>query len=102
MDDASIQELNQKWRGKDQPTDVLSFPQGTPTHLGDIVISLPTARRQAERFQHSLQTELQRLLIHGILHLLGYDHVHGGWQARKMKEQEERLLSLLNRMQGQG
>lgn len=81
-DDATIQKLNRSYRGKDRPTDVLSFPVSTPVPdnawlpqiLGDIVISLPTAARQAEGRKRSLEDEVRWLLAHGILHLVGYDH----------------------------
>jgi probable rRNA maturation factor len=82
-DDAFIQTLNETHRGKNRPTDVLSFSQnegeGTPTPmdhglLGDVVISLDTAERQALGRKHSLVDEVSFLLAHGILHLLGYDH----------------------------
>lgn len=99
--DATIHELNLQWRGKDKPTDVLSFPQLEKEEidparpglvLGDVVISLDTAAAQAARYGHSLEGEVRRLLVHGVLHLIGHDHVHGGWQARRMKEEEARLL----------
>ena len=82
-DDATICELNGTWRQRQQPTDVLSFAalEDAPdwlddgsVELGDIVISLDTARRQAQEHQHSLQRELQWLTSHGLLHLLGWDH----------------------------
>ena len=68
--------LNRRWRGKDRPTDVLSFPaEGAPAgFLGDIVISVPYASRQARRRGESRAREVDRLLLHGYLHLLGYDH----------------------------
>jgi probable rRNA maturation factor len=72
-----MRRLNRELRGKDKTTDVLSFPGGvTPEgyHLGDIVISLPQARRQAEEAGHSLGRELRILLLHGVLHCLGHDH----------------------------
>lgn len=104
-DDASIQAINRTWRAKDKPTDVLSFsqiegdevpaPGSRGAVLGDVIISTDTAQRQAERIGHSLDEEIQRLLVHGILHLLGHDHVHGGWQARRMKLEEQRLLGIL-------
>ena len=100
-DDAAIHALNHEWRGKDRPTDVLSFSQleGAPTGshavLGDVVISLDTAARQAQKLGFTLEEEVTRLLVHGVLHLLGHDHVHGGRQARKMKNEEERLLQLI-------
>lgn len=110
-DDAGIQELNRTWRGKDKATDVLSFSQvegeatgGLPERvavslgmLGDVVISADTAGRQAVAIGHSFEDEVRRLLVHGVLHLLGHDHVHGGWQAKRMKQEEQRLLRLLRR-----
>lgn len=79
-DDARMQALNAQYRNKDKTTDVLSFPSDLPLgydgprHLGDIVISLPQAQRQADELGQSLVRELQFLLLHGVLHLLGYDH----------------------------
>ena len=78
--DERLRQLNEIHRGYDAPTDVLSFPAGesfpeTESYLGDIAISVPTARRQAARGKHTLGGELVLLLVHGILHLLGYDHV---------------------------
>ncbi len=78
-DDGEVQELNRQYRGIDAPTDVLSFPMddkpepGEPWLLGDVVISLPRARSQAEAFGHDLDRELCYLAVHGTLHLLGYD-----------------------------
>lgn len=72
-DDAFIQSLNLDHRGKDKPTDVLSFPQGDAVVLGDIVISLDTAARQAQSAGWSHLDEVILLAIHGVLHLLGYD-----------------------------
>ena len=68
--------LNYRWRGKDRSTDVLAFPAGGPAagFLGDIVISIPYATRQARRRGESRAGEVDRLLLHGYLHLLGYDH----------------------------
>ena len=100
--DEEIHQLNRTWRGKDKPTDVLSFSQieGVPAPhsspiLGDVVISAETAKRQAETAGCSLEEEITRLLVHGILHLLGHDHVHGGRQAAKMKREEKRLMELI-------
>jgi probable rRNA maturation factor len=73
-DDAFIQELNRDYRGKDRPTDVLSFPQDDPRVLGDVIVSVPTARRQARAAKRRLATEVEWLYLHGLLHLLGYDH----------------------------
>ena len=91
--DREMRRLNNRFRGKDQPTDVLSFPGASfpgeraaatgsapggrhleGGHLGDVVISVPTARRQALAAGHSAERELRLLLLHGVLHCLGYDH----------------------------
>jgi probable rRNA maturation factor len=76
--DRRIRRLNRIWRGIDAATDVLSFPAGADPgparHLGDLVISRETAARQARHEGHSLATELRVLALHGLLHLLGYDH----------------------------
>lgn len=75
--DRRIRELNRTYRGKDRSTDVLSFPGGeTPegTHLGDVAVSVPTALRQAKAAGHPPEEELETLLLHGVLHCLGYDH----------------------------
>ncbi|KAH7284049.1 hypothetical protein KP509_34G037700 [Ceratopteris richardii] len=97
-DDSYIQKLNKKWRGKDYPTDVLSFPQGRPPKmsslwlLGDVIISLDTARRQAEERGHDLLDEMRILLVHGLLHVLGYDHEQGAEAAEEMEKEELRIL----------
>ena len=93
-DDAFIQGLNLQWRQKDVPTDVLSFPMGDDTVLGDVVISLDTAARQAAERGHDLATELDVLLVHGLLHLLGHDHELPG-QDVTMAAEENRLLGEL-------
>jgi probable rRNA maturation factor len=72
--DPRVRQLNKRYRRKDAPTDVLSFPSGEPGDLGDIVIAAGVARRQARLAGHTLQTELRILALHGLLHLLGYDH----------------------------
>lgn len=102
--DATIQPLNAQWRGKDAPTDVLSFPmqegddllQDDPV-LGDLVISVETAARQAAERGHSLEQELLVLLVHGLLHLLGHDHEdeENPAQAERMRDEELRLLALM-------
>lgn len=74
VSDARVRALNRQYRRKDAPTDVLSFPAREPGMLGDIVIASGVARRQARRLGHSVQTELRVLALHGLLHLLGYDH----------------------------
>lgn len=72
--DGRVRLLNRQYRRKDAATDVLSFPAGEREYLGDIVIAAGVARRQARDAGHSLQTELRVLALHGLLHLLGYDH----------------------------
>ena len=74
VSDARVRRLNRVYRKQDRPTDVLSFPSEDPGCLGDIVIAAGVARRQAHRAGHALQTELRVLALHGLLHLLGYDH----------------------------
>ena len=76
--DARMRGLNRAWRGKDRPTDVLSFPSGEAGFLGDVVIDVPYAARQARRLGHPLAREVQVLLAHGLLHLLGHDHETDG------------------------
>jgi probable rRNA maturation factor len=96
--DRGIQALNRSWRRKDHPTDVLSFPAGSsppghagPRHLGDIILSLDTARRQAREHGWSLAEELDLYLAHGLLHLLGHDH-HRRRDAERMARLESQLL----------
>ena len=72
--DARVRALNRQYRKTDQPTDVLSFPADEAGYLGDVVIAVGVARRQAREAGHSLATELRVLALHGLLHLLGYDH----------------------------
>ena len=96
--DQAIRKLNREHRGKDTPTDVLSFPQEEPRAarratgpIGDVVISLPTALRQAGQGGWPLSLELRRLLAHGLLHCLGHDHQTKA-QARRMAQAERELL----------
>jgi probable rRNA maturation factor len=94
--DARVRKLNHDYRGKDYATDVLSFPdddavngvKGKPRHLGDIVIARGVAARQAREAGHALATELRILALHGLLHLLGYDHER---DAGEMARVEKRL-----------
>lgn len=105
VDDRTIQSLNRDYRDIDAPTDVLSFPQddggefgsvpGMPLMLGDIVISLPRARAQAAEYGHEADREVMYLAIHGLLHLLGYDH-NEPEEQRSMREQEEKVLRELD------
>lgn len=90
-DDPAIQALNRGYRGKDRPTDVLSFPQDDPALLGDVVISVPTARRQARAHGHSLAQEVEWLFVHGVLHLLGHDDATDA-EAAEMTRRARRVL----------
>jgi probable rRNA maturation factor len=101
--DAELRRLNREFRGQDYATDVLSFPAPTtqaspvtgqemPVPLGDIAISLPRARAQARQFHHSTEREIQILMLHGLLHLLGLDHeADRGRMARVEKRWRSRL-----------
>lgn len=93
-----MRRLNREFRGKDRPTDVLAFPMREAPHsrpdvIGDVVIAMPVAMAQARCYHHSLDEELIRLLVHGVLHLLGYDHERGEREARKMRSKESLLLN---------
>ncbi len=91
--DREMRRLNRAWRGKDRATDVLSFPgHATPegVHLGDIVISVPTARRQAAARGHDTTRELKILLLHGVLHCLGHDHENDGGTMERLERQLRR------------
>ena len=74
VSDARVRSLNRTYRGQDDATDVLSFPAGEPGFLGDIVIATGVARRQAREAGHAFGVEARVLALHGLLHLLGYDH----------------------------
>jgi len=95
--DEEMRSLNKKYRHIDRTTDVLSFPMDDPVLLGDIVISAEKAAAQAKEYGVGVDSEFTRVSIHALLHLLGYDHVRGGRQAAKMKEQEEALLKAVRR-----
>lgn len=100
--DQRMRRLNRRYRRKDKPTDVLAFairdaclPVRTrisSAPLGDVVIAVPTAIRQAHAAKRSLREEMAVLLIHGILHLCGYDHERGEREARRMHKRERTLL----------
>ena len=102
VDDDYIRKLNRDYRGIDKPTDVLSFamdegeemPECYVKILGDVIISLPTAKRQAEAYGHTCERELIFLVIHGTLHLLGYDHSDDK-EREVMSKQEKEFLTLL-------
>ena len=99
-DDAQLRELNRAYRGVDAPTDVLSFPAGETDpetgapYLGDVLISVPRAAEQAAAAGHSLADELQLLVVHGILHLLGHDHAGTEDKARMWAMQAQILGGL--------
>jgi probable rRNA maturation factor len=98
--DKFLQRLNRQYRQVDSPTDVLSFPSGeidpdtNAPYLGDVIISLPRASEQAIAENHPLADELQLLVVHGILHLLGYDHIHPA-DKQKMQTAQDKILSQL-------
>ena len=110
-DDSGIQRLNRRYRSIDRPTDVLSFafmdeggsscqPQSSsstefPLPIGEIIISLPTAIRQASERGNTLQREMAVLLIHGTLHLLGHDHIKSR-DARRMEKREESVINSID------
>ena len=97
VSDQRIRALNRQYRGLDDPTDVLSFPdpgapgdERAPTFLGEVVIARGVARRQARRAGHSEATELRVLALHGLLHLLGYDHERDQGQMRRVEQRLRR------------
>lgn len=99
VDDAEIRELNRQHRNKDKATDVLSFPLAAndvpgdhERLLGDVVISVETARRQAADYDATLEAEINRLLIHGVLHVMGHDHEDAA-EAQRMRAEERRLAA---------
>ena len=113
--DARVHELNRAYRGVDLPTDVLSFPlfeagevrnaftlEGdAPIALGDIVISVDTAAAQGDEYGHGIRRELAFLAVHGLLHLLGYDHETDAQRA-EMRAREERVLASLGLVRDAG
>ena len=117
--DQRMRGLNHRYRGKDRTTDVLAFAmregpgprifrqvrggslRPTPDMLGDVVIAVPTAVRQAKQGWRSLDEELTALLIHGILHLCGYDHERNEKEARRMHRRERMVLRSLSRLMNQ-
>ncbi len=88
-----IRELNKRYRGKNRITDVLAFPN-KEIGLGEIVICLREVKKNAKKFSSSFEKELARVLIHGILHLLGYDHEKPEKTAKKMEEKQNYYLKL--------
>lgn len=98
VNDQFIRNLNQRFRSKDCPTDVLSFPFEIPEFLGEIYISLDTAKRQAAEYNHSIEREIAFLTVHGLLHLLGYNH--GEEPNPEMRAKEEEILKALGVVRG--
>lgn len=106
-DDAEVHVLNREWRGKDKPTNVLSFPmleredlialpgEGPPELLGDIALALETCAREADEKAVPLMHHAQHLLVHGLLHLAGHDHETSPADARAMEDIEIKALALL-------
>ena len=99
-DDAQIQSLNRDYRGVDTPTDVLSFdvherdPETGYLYLGEIIVSMPYAAKQATKNGHPLEAEIQLLIVHGVLHLLGHDHAQVE-EKEKMWEAQAAILAKL-------
>lgn len=106
-DDAEVHVLNREWRGKDQPTNVLSFPMltredllalpqdGPPELLGDIALALETCAREAADKGVPLEHHAAHLVVHGLLHLAGHDHVHSDEEAAAMEALEIKALALM-------
>jgi probable rRNA maturation factor len=105
-DDETVRELNRRYRGLDTPTDVLSFrldaedgfvtPPDSARQLGEVIISCPTAARQALAAGHPTEEEMARLVVHGVLHVLGYDHESPD-EAQAMRAKEQALLGGVSR-----
>jgi len=101
--DRSMRRLNRDYRKKNRTTDVLAFPMRegpgpSSALMGDVVISVPTAAQQARQLGRSLDEELTILLIHGILHLCGYDHERNNREARRMRQRERWVLRRMGRI----
>ena len=94
--DARMRSLNRRYRGKDRTTDVLSFPPGGPDpgFLGDLVVSAPEARRQARAARVPFSAVMEKLLLHGLLHLLGYDHETDRGEMDALEAKLRRRLSI--------
>jgi len=91
---AAVRRLNRQFRKKDKTTDVLSFPAPRGKLAGDIAIALPVAAAQARRFGHTLLDEVKLLLLHGLLHLAGYDHEGDAGRMARKEEKMRRALGL--------
>ena len=105
VDDPKIEELNKKYLDRHGPTNIIAFPMRTgqfnniaPQLLGDVVISIETAAREGEIAGISMEERFTQLLVHGILHLLGYDHEKNKTQADKMEKKSNEILKLIKRL----
>lgn len=112
VDNEQIREINRQHRNIDSVTDVLSFPLGENGQydtnpetgnkmLGEIILSIERAGEQAHTYGHSLQREVGYLVVHSMLHLLGYDHVGGGLEAVQMREKEETVMTMMGLPRGE-
>jgi probable rRNA maturation factor len=104
VDDQQIAKLNQQFLKRQGPTNVIAFPMQegryseiTPNLLGDVVISVEAAQQEARNAGLSTEARFNQLLIHGILHLLGYDHVKGAPEARKMEKTADELFEIIEK-----
>ena len=104
VDDLQIAAMNRKFLGREGPTNVIAFPMQegrfsglSPDLLGDVVISVDTAYREARDAELALEERLTQLLVHGLLHLHGYDHEHNAAEARRMAAKSRRLLAKILR-----
>lgn len=95
-DDAAVHALNRRWRGRDAPTNVLSFASDERPLLGDVVLAYETVAREAADQDKSLSDHLAHLVVHGVLHLLGFDHETGEDEAEEMEALERHILAGLN------
>lgn len=106
VNDEKIKEINNAYRSKNKPTDVLSFSQlegeeiprveDEPIVLGDIIISYETCQKQAINYNHSFYAELLRLIVHGLYHLLGYDHERSKEEEKIMFQKEKEMIQYIN------
>jgi probable rRNA maturation factor len=94
-DDKAVRKLNAAHRGKDKPTNVLSYPSAERGFLGDVVLARQTVQREARSQRKRLADHVTHLVVHGTLHLLGYDHETGEGDAERMEALERRILSRL-------
>ncbi len=94
-DNGFVQKLNKEWRGKDKPTNVLSFPQDEPTMLGDIILAYETVKAEADAQNKRFEDHTTHLIAHGLLHLLGHDHEEDE-EAEIMEALEIEILDALN------